>query len=66
LIQKKGHVTDLEMQRTFNMGVGLVLICPKEQVEPVIRLFDRHEYRAFELGHVQKKRGVWIEGKQIV
>jgi len=65
LIQEKGHVTDLEMRRTFNMGVGFVIVCPEEQVDPAIRLFGRHEYSAFELGHVQKKRGVWIEGRQV-
>jgi len=65
LIQEKGRVTDSEMRRTFNMGVGFVIVCPEEQVDPAIRLFGRHEYSAFELGHVQKKRGVWIEGRQV-
>ena len=65
LIQEKGHVTDSEMRRTFNMGVGFVIVCPEEQVDPATRLFERHEYSAFELGHVQKKRGVWIEGRQV-
>jgi phosphoribosylformylglycinamidine cyclo-ligase len=66
LIQEKGHVTDSEMRRTFNMGIGFVLVCSEEQVDPVIRMFERHGYAAFELGHAQKKRGVWIEGEQIL
>jgi len=65
LIQRKGHVTDLEMRRTFNMGVGFVIVCSEEQVDPAIRLFERREYSAFELGCVQKKRGVWVEGRRI-
>ena len=65
LIQEKGHVTDLEMRRTFNMGVGFVLVCPDEEVTRVDRLFKRHGHPVFELGRVQKKRGVWIEDAQI-
>jgi phosphoribosylformylglycinamidine cyclo-ligase len=65
LIQRKGHVTDSEMRRTFNMGVGFVLVCSEEQVDPAIRLFERHEQSAFELGYVQKNRGVWVEGRRI-
>ena len=29
MIQAKGHVSDREMFRTFNMGVGLVVVCPR-------------------------------------
>jgi phosphoribosylformylglycinamidine cyclo-ligase len=65
LIQKKGHVTDSEMRRTFNMGVGFVLVCPEDQVNPISRLFKRHKHAVFELGQIQKKRGVWIDDEQI-
>jgi len=65
LIQEKGHVTDLEMRRTFNMGVGFVLICPEEGATSVKRLFKRNGHSVFELGRVQKRRGVWIEDEQI-
>jgi phosphoribosylaminoimidazole (AIR) synthetase len=47
------------------MGVGFVLVCPDEEVTRVDRLFKRHGHPVFELGHVQKKRGVWIEDAQI-
>jgi phosphoribosylformylglycinamidine cyclo-ligase len=65
LIQEKGHVTDLEMRRTFNMGVGFVLVCPEKQVTRVNRLFKRQGYPVFDLGKVQRKRGVWIEDEQV-
>jgi phosphoribosylformylglycinamidine cyclo-ligase len=65
LIQEKGHVTDLEMRRTFNMGVGFVLVCAEEGATSVKRLFKRHGHSVFELGRVQKRRGVWIEDEQI-
>jgi phosphoribosylformylglycinamidine cyclo-ligase len=32
-LQKEGNVDDLEMYRTFNMGMGFVIILPPEQAE---------------------------------
>lgn len=34
-IQKAGSVSDAEMRRTFNMGVGLVIVVDKSQVDAV-------------------------------
>ena len=33
LMQKLGNVADAEMFRTFNMGIGMVLICAEEDKE---------------------------------
>ena len=38
LIQERGNITDEEMKRVFNMGVGMVLVCAPEQVAEVQRL----------------------------
>jgi phosphoribosylformylglycinamidine cyclo-ligase len=37
LIQQKGNVDRDEMYRVFNMGIGMVLICAPENVEPLLR-----------------------------
>ncbi len=63
IIQKSGRVSDREMYRTFNMGVGFVLICPERTEDAVIRLFMRHGHNAFNLGRVKKKRGIRVKGK---
>src|SRR6266705_6286233 len=55
IIQKRGRVSDREMYRTFNMGVGFVLICPQRTEDVVIRLFTRHGHNALDLGRVEKK-----------
>jgi phosphoribosylformylglycinamidine cyclo-ligase len=34
-IQHKGHVSDREMYRTFNMGTGFLVICPMKMVKRV-------------------------------
>jgi phosphoribosylformylglycinamidine cyclo-ligase len=65
IIQKFGRIHDREMYRTFNMGVGFVLICPQRAEDAVIRLFMRHGYNAFALGRVEKKRGIRVSGKVV-
>ncbi len=65
IIQKRGRVSDREMYRTFNMGVGFVLICPQRAEDAVIRLFMRHGHNAFDLGRVEKKRGIRVKDKAV-
>ncbi|HEV2120746.1 MAG TPA: phosphoribosylformylglycinamidine cyclo-ligase [Candidatus Bathyarchaeia archaeon] len=65
IIQKRGRVSDLEMYRTFNMGVGFVLICPQRAEDAVIRLFMRHGHNAFDLGRVEKQRGIRVKDKAV-
>ncbi len=38
LIQERGEISDQEMERVFNMGVGMVLVCAPEQATEVLRL----------------------------
>jgi len=35
LMQKLGNVSDIEMFLTFNMGIGMVLICSQFEAEPI-------------------------------
>lgn len=53
LIQERGNVDDREMFRTFNMGVGFILIVPpekkRETMDQVSRLYD-----CYEIGTVEK------------
>ncbi len=65
LIQKRGRVSDHEMYRTFNMGVGFVLICPQRTEDVVIRLFRRYGHDAFHLGQVEKRRGIRVNGEAV-
>ncbi len=61
LIQKEGRVPDSEMYRTFNMGVGFVIICPEREAEHIISVFKKHSQEAFRLGRVQKKPGIIVK-----
>src|SRR5437879_4523590 len=54
IIQKNGRIPDRELYRTFNMGVGFIIICPQKTEDAIIRLFVRHGHNAFGIGRVEK------------
>jgi phosphoribosylformylglycinamidine cyclo-ligase len=58
LIQRHGGITDDEMRRTFNMGVGFVMIAGQDQVSDLISALGGIGERAFVLGKVVEGRGV--------
>ena len=41
LIQEGGHVSDTEMRRTFNLGIGMVLVISEADVEGVRKSLER-------------------------
>jgi phosphoribosylformylglycinamidine cyclo-ligase len=63
LIKRWGRVTDSEMYRTFNMGVGLVIVAPESQANRIIRIFKKHRMDAMRIGRVKKPPGIRIKGK---
>jgi phosphoribosylformylglycinamidine cyclo-ligase len=66
MIQREGRITDREMYRTFNMGVGFVLVCPENEESSIIRIFKRFGHKASRLGAVQKRRGIWVRGERVL
>lgn len=56
-IQERGRVSNEEMLRTFNMGIGLILVIPEKHVEEVEESFRSREERFFHLGSVIKGTG---------
>lgn len=54
IIQSAGNIDEAEMYRTFNCGIGMVLVVPENEAEEVlIRLSGLNE-RAFVIGEVGK------------
>ncbi|GAB6066062.1 phosphoribosylformylglycinamidine cyclo-ligase [Aquifex pyrophilus] len=49
-IQKLGNIEEREMFRTFNMGVGMILVVDKEDTDKVLRLSED----AFYLGEIRE------------
>lgn len=56
-IQKCGNVSDKEMQKVFNLGVGYVCIVPEDSVALIETICDTHGRSAFRVGEVQKGTG---------
>lgn len=59
LIQRLGNVPMREMYRTFNMGIGFVVIAASRHADSVAAAFRRHGEKAHIIGHV-------VEGKRRV
>lgn len=65
LIKGTGRVSDREMYRTFNMGVGLIVACPVPLAGRVVRVFGKYRQDAMVVGRVARKRGIRIGGKPL-
>jgi phosphoribosylformylglycinamidine cyclo-ligase len=63
LIQKDGRISDREMYRTFNMGIGLVLACPDAHANGIIRGFRKYRQNAMRVGRVERRKGIRIRGQ---
>ncbi len=55
LIREHGPVNIEEMYRTFNMGIGFVLIAPAEQAEAIITELSQNEISAWVIGEIQSE-----------
>lgn len=54
-----------EMCKTFNMGVGMVIVLPEDRAETVINIAKKHDINASIIGKVVEKKGVWVsDGKK--
>lgn len=60
-IQAGGNVQAKEMYRTFNMGVGMVLVTEKERAQKVISQLAKFKERAWVIGEVVKGEGVSVQ-----
>jgi phosphoribosylformylglycinamidine cyclo-ligase len=62
LLQEGGGVTDEEMHRVFNMGIGMVLIVDPKSVPAVQKIAAREGVKSFVIGDIRKgKPSVIIE-----
>jgi len=60
-IQRVGKVSWSEMYRTFNMGVGLCLMAPKEEADSLIDIYEAEGFEAWVIGEVVEEPGVWVK-----
>ena len=54
-LQKHGHIADDEMHRTFNCGIGMVMVVAREQVADTIDALASQSVEAFEIGSIAER-----------
>uniref|UniRef100_A0A1J3K456 phosphoribosylformylglycinamidine cyclo-ligase n=1 Tax=Noccaea caerulescens TaxID=107243 RepID=A0A1J3K456_NOCCA len=57
-IQKYGNVEDSEMRRTFNMGIGMVMVVSPEAALRILGEAENGDYVAYRIGQVIDGEGV--------
>lgn len=65
IIQKEGNVSDLEMYRTFNMGVGFCIVCPKNEASGIINQLHSDKLNSEIIGKIVDSKGIIVNGKKI-
>jgi phosphoribosylformylglycinamidine cyclo-ligase len=53
-LQEKGKISDLDMLRIFNCGIGMVCILDKAEILKAKKILSAHKLRTFEIGSVIK------------
>ena len=51
---KQKNISDQEMMRTFNCGVGFCVIAPKKNVSKIIKVFPKN-FKPYEIGYISKE-----------
>jgi phosphoribosylformylglycinamidine cyclo-ligase len=62
LVGREGGVSEREMYRTFNMGVGLCVCLPESETDACARVFKSRGFPAYHLGSVRRGAGVRVNG----
>ena len=52
---KSKNISDKEMLRTFNCGVGFCIISPKKNVSMIKKIFPKN-YKPYEIGHLSRNK----------
>jgi phosphoribosylformylglycinamidine cyclo-ligase len=56
-LQKVGEIDLYEMLRTFNMGLGMLVVLPPSEVRKALQILDMNLFRAYEVGEIAAGAG---------
>ena len=60
LLQQLGHIDEMEMYNVFNMGIGMIIIVDKDDVEKTLDILASHNEKSSVIGYVTSEKGVKI------
>lgn len=55
LLRRLGNVPDDDYRRTFNLGVGMILVIPRKKLAKALKVLDRLKEPHYEIGHIAKQ-----------
>ena len=55
-LQDAGKVTDAEMMRTFNNGIGMVVVVPEDGVQDVLGRLNGMDQKGFVIGEIAERK----------
>ena len=62
-LQQAGRLDEAEMLRTFNCGLGLILVVAKDAADGVMGLLAREGERPVRIGEIEPGRGIKSQAK---
>ncbi len=65
LMQKLGNVSDREMHRTFNMGVGFCVICEGKEYGKIEEICKKHGIRCWKIGKANGEKKVFVGDTEV-
>jgi len=54
LVRESGSIPDEDMKRTFNMGIGYVLVVERDEQEKTLRLLNKNGFDAYPIGRIER------------
>jgi len=57
IIQSMGEIDQVEMFKTFNMGIGMILVVDREDLRPTMEVFANNAYRPYFIGEILQGSG---------
>ena len=55
ILQKEGSVSNFEMQRTFNNGIGMVIVVPETSAQEVMDRLEAMNEKAYFIGEIESR-----------
>ena len=65
LLGREGDISEREMYRTFNMGVGLCVCLPESKAGMCVQVFKSHGFPTHHLGSVRRGTDVRVNGLRV-
>ena len=59
-VQDSGNILDVEMARTFNLGIGMVLVLDKAHAPKAVKILAKMKLQSWVIGEITRRRSVEV------